>query len=152
MTVLLFYNTFSTYKLKLAFSLILNVFILIAFPFPVLFLSEGKGFAVTLCLIIIQVFTGAVMGSTFFSVLSYLPKDLIVYFSFGQGIAGIIVSLIRLIILSCLSSLEPSLVSFIGAIAFFSVSGFILIVGVVLLFVNTLLLMLSRLSIKIISS
>lgn len=113
----------------------LNMILIIICPFTVIFIKGLFGFCVTMSFILIQAGANAFGSSTFFSVISYLPKEYIIMFSTGQGAAGIIINIIRYIILFLVNNEDEQMRVTITAIIFFSVSGFLLIITIVLLFV-----------------
>ena len=99
MTIFLLFTNFSSYKTKLTLSLVFNIVLISLIPIATFFLSGVVGFSVTMTLMLSQCIAGCIMTSSFFTVVSYLPKDCIIFFSLGQGVSGIVVNVIRYVIL-----------------------------------------------------
>lgn len=132
---LLFFRNFSSFKITLIVSLIFNIILLSFIPISTIFLNGITGFAVTMTLMLSQCIAGCIMTSSFFTVVSYLPKDCIIYFSLGQGMSGIVVNIIRYIILISFSSDDKKKNLIIGTIIFFCVASFLLTLSLMLLIV-----------------
>ena len=120
MTIFLLFFNCSSYKIILAVSLLVNIVLVSLIPIATIFLSGVVGFSVTMVLMLGQCVAGCVMTSSFFTVVSYLPKECIIVFSLGQGVSGIVVNAIRYVILISFSLGDKKKNLIIGTILFFA--------------------------------
>ena len=84
MTIFLLFTNFSSYKTKLTLSLVFNIVLFSLIPIATFFLSGVVGFSVTMTLMLSQCIAGCIMTSSFFTVVSYLPKDCIIFLALGR--------------------------------------------------------------------
>ena len=84
MTIFLLFTNFSSYKTKLTLSLVFNIVLISLIPIATFFLSGVVGFSVTMTLMLSQCIAGCIMTSSFFTVVSYLPKDSIIFLALGR--------------------------------------------------------------------
>ena len=84
MTIFLLFTNFSSYKTKLTLSLVFNIVLISLIPIATFFLSGVVGFSVTMTLRLSQCIAGCIMTSSFFTVVSYLPKDCIIFLALGR--------------------------------------------------------------------
>ena len=83
------------------FSIIVSIICLILLPFFVFSFEKVStiSFIITIILILIMGLINALIQSGFLALTSYFPLDKIVFYSTGQGISGIIMSLLVLFVL-----------------------------------------------------
>ena len=116
-------------KSQLIVSILISIICLISLPCFV-FLSEINkkvGTAVTIILILIMGLINASLQNGFLSLTSYFPLDKIVFYSTGQGISGIIMALLQLIVLFYVNTGNTDDDYKHGAFIFFGISVLILI-------------------------
>jgi len=119
-------------KTQLICSLIISIISLISLPCFV-FLSETNkhlGTTITIILVLIMGLINASLQNGFLSLTSHFPLDKIVFYSTGQGISGIIMALLQLIVLFCINTGNPDEDFKYGAFIFFGISILILIVTI----------------------
>ena len=119
-------------KFQLIISLILSIICLVCLPCFV-FLSETNkqiGTAVTIILILIMGLNNASLQNGFLSLTSYFPLDKIVFYSTGQGISGIIMAMLQLVVLFFVNTGNTDEDFKYGAFIFFGISILILIIVV----------------------
>ena len=136
---LLFFRNFSSFKIKLITTLVLNILLVSAIPFAVIFMNGITSFVMTNVFMLSQCIAGCIMTSSFFSLVSYFPKDCIIYFSLGQGVSGIVVNIIRYIILVSFNSDDNKMNLIKGTILFFCTASLLLIISLILLIVSIIL-------------
>lgn len=133
---LLFFRNFSSFKIKLIVTLVLSILLVSAIPFAVIFMHGITSFIMTNVFMLSQCIAGSIMTSSFFSLVSYFPKDCIIYFSLGQGVSGIVVNIIRYIILASFNSVDKKMNLIKGTILFFCTASLLLIISLILLIVS----------------
>ena len=119
-------------KSQLIFSILISIVCLISLPCSV-FLSETRkhlGTTITIILILIMGLLNASLQNGFLSLTSYFPLDKIVFYSTGQGISGIIMALLKLLVLFYVNTGDIEEDHKYGAIIFFGISILILIIAV----------------------
>ena len=119
-------------KTQLICSLIISIISLISLPCFV-FLSETNkhlGTTITIILVLIMGLINASLQNGFLSLTSHFPLDKIVFYSTGQGISGIIMALLQLIVLFSVNTGNPDEDFKYGAFIFFGISILILIVTI----------------------
>ena len=119
-------------KSQLIFSILISIVCLISLPCSV-FLSETRkhlGTTITIVLILIMGLLNASLQNGFLSLTSYFPLDKIVFYSTGQGISGIIMALLKLLVLFYVNAGDIEEDHKYGAIIFFGISILILIIAV----------------------
>jgi len=119
-------------KTQLICSLIISIISLISLPCFV-FLSETNkhlGTTITIILVLIMGLINASLQNGFLSLTSHFPLDKIVFYSTGQGISGIIMACLQLIVLFCVNTGNPDGDFKYGAFIFFGISILILIVTI----------------------
>ena len=126
-------------KTQLICSILISIISLISLPFFV-FLSETNkhlGTIVTVILILIMGLINASLQNGFLSLTSHFPLDKIVFYSTGQGISGIIMALLELVVLFCVNTGNTDNDFKYGSLIFFGISVLILIItifGLIFLF------------------
>ena len=119
-------------KSQLIISIIISIICLICLPCFV-FLSETNkqlGTTVTIILILIMGLINASLQNGFLSLTSHFPLDKIVFYSTGQGISGIIMALLELVVLFYVNTGDTDEDFKYGAFIFFGISILILIIVV----------------------
>ena len=119
-------------KSQLIISIIISIICLICLPCFV-FLSETNkqlGTTVTIILILIMGLINASLQNGFLSLTSHFPLDKIVFYSTGQGISGIIMALLELVVLFYVNTGNTDEDFKYGAFIFFGISILILIIVV----------------------
>ena len=116
-------------KTQLICSIIISIISLISLPCFV-FLSETNkhlGTTVTIILILIMGLINASLQNGFLSLTSHFPLEKIVFYSTGQGISGIIMALLELVVLFCINTGNVDKDFKYGTFIFFGISILILI-------------------------
>ena len=117
-------------KFQLIISIIISIICLISLPCFV-FLSETNknlGMTATIILILIMGLINASLQNGFLSLTSHFPLDKIVFYSTGQGISGIIMALLELVVLFYVNTGNTDEDFKYGAFIFFGISVLILLV------------------------
>ena len=124
-----------SYKVQLIFGLIASIISLVILPLVVISFEKNSliGFIVTGGIILIQGLINAFCSSGFFGLTSFFPKEMIISLSIGQGISGILMNVIGYIVLVSVDTGNPDDDAELGAIIYFSISGFILLVAFIAL-------------------
>ena len=117
-------------KSQLMFSIIVSIICLILLPFVVFSFEKESTISsiITIILILIMGLINALIQSGFLALTSYFPLDKIVFYSTGQGISGIIMSLLVLFVLFYVNTGDTDNDFKYGALIFFGISVLILIV------------------------
>jgi ABC-type multidrug transport system fused ATPase/permease subunit len=80
-------------------------------------------------IILFQGLVNAFCCSGFFGLTSFFPMEMIISLSSGQGISGILMNVIGFIVIASTDSEDPK----IGAVIFFSISGLIILICLIIL-------------------
>ena len=117
-------------KSQLIFSIIVSIICLILLPFVVFSFGKESTISsiITIILILIMGLINALIQSGFLALTSYFPLDKIVLYSTGQGISGIIMSLLVLFVLFYVNTGDTDNDFKYAALIFFGISVIILIV------------------------
>jgi len=117
-------------KSQLIFSIIVSIICLILLPFFVFSFEKESTISsiITIILILILGLINALIQSGFLALTSYFPLEKIVLYSTGQGISGIIMSLLVLFVLFYVNTGDKDNDFKYGALIFFGISVVILIV------------------------
>ena len=126
--ILVFNKKIFSYKIQLIVTITLSMLSLVLLPISVLFFSPTVGFYLSCGIVLLQGFFNAVCLSSFFGLVSYFPTENIVMMSTGQGIAGILMNVIKYITLLSLSSFSEKDQNIYGTLIFFSISAVIMLV------------------------
>ena len=128
--ILLIKKKLFSLKSQLIFSIIVSIICLITLPFCVFSFEKNNiiGKVITVFLVLTMGLINALIQSGFLALTSYFPLDKIVFYSTGQGISGVIMALLQLVVLFYINTghLENDIKN--GALIFFGISVFILII------------------------
>ena len=124
-----------SYKVQLIFGLTASVITLVALPIVVSSFPKDSlnGFIFTGGIILFQGLVNAFCCSGFYCLTSFFPIEQIIALSSGQGISGILMNVIGYIVLASVDTKDKDKDNKYGAIIFFSISGFILLVNLIIL-------------------
>lgn len=125
-----------SYKSQLIFGLIASIVFLVVLPIVVISFEKDSltGFLLSGGIILIQGLINAFCSSGFFGLTSFFPMDMIISLSTGQGISGILMNIISYIVIASINTGNNDEDAELGAIIFFVISGFILLVTLIILF------------------
>jgi equilibrative nucleoside transporter 1/2/3 len=129
--IMIFKKQLITYKTQLIFGLIASIISLVALPFTVAPFEKDSltSFILTGGIILFQGLVNAFCCSGFFGLTSFFPMEMIISLSSGQGISGILMNVIGFIVIASTDQDDPK----IGAIIFFSISGLIILICLIIL-------------------
>ena len=121
-------------KFQLILGLICSIIILVLIPVVVTKLEKNSipNMVVTSILILIMGFINALLTSGFYSLASFFPLECVVSLNSGMAIAGILMNLIQYAVLAAVKG-DDDKYFIICALIFFSISGFILLVCLIIL-------------------
>lgn len=124
-----------SYKLQLLFGLIASIITLVILPIVVVSFEKNStsGFVFTAILILFQGLVNAFCCSGFYGLTSFFPMEMIISLSTGQGISGILMNVIGYIVLASVNTGNADDDAKYGAIIFFSISGAILLICLIIL-------------------
>ena len=124
-----------SYKTQLLFGLIASIITLVVLPIVVISFEKDsmKGFICTGAIILFQGLVNAFCCSGFYGLTSFFPMEMIISLSSGQGISGILMNIISFIVIASVDTGDNDDDSKYGAIIFFSISGWILLVCLIIL-------------------
>ena len=127
-----------SYKLQLIIGLIASIISLVILPLVVISFEKDSltGFILTAGIVLIQGLVNAFCSSGFFGLTSFFPMDMIISLSTGQGISGILMNIIGYIVTASVNTGNKDDDAKLGAIIFFSISGFILLISLVALIIG----------------
>mgnify|MGYP002625248512 CR=1 FL=1 len=133
--IMIFKKQLITYKTQLIFGLIASIISLVALPFAVAPFEKNSltSFIITGGIILFQGLVNAFCCSGFFGLTSFFPMEMIISLSSGQGISGILMNVIGFIVLASFDSDDKDKDAKLGAIVFFSISGFIILICLITL-------------------
>ena len=119
-----------SYRTELMIGIIGSIISLVLLPLIVIFFEKDSliGFIITGGIILILGLVDAFCSSGFFGLTSFFPQKMITCLSTGQGISGILMNIISFIVISSVNSGDNDKNAKLGAIIFFSISGFILLI------------------------
>ncbi len=104
-------------------------------PLCVIFLTGKTSFIISCIIVLLQGLANAVSLSCLYAIISHLPHEYIIAFTTGNGLAGILINVIRYLILALLGDPDEESNIIIGSIIFFSVSALIILIGLIFIFV-----------------
>ena len=124
-----------SFKTQLLFGLIASIITLVALPIVVSSFEKNslKGFIITGVIVVFQGLVNAFCCNGFYALVSFFPIEQIIALSSGQGISGILMNVIEYVILASINTGDEAKNHKIGAVIFFSISGFILLINLVIL-------------------
>ena len=136
--IMIWKKQFLSYKLQLIIGLIASIVSLVILPVVVILFEKNSltGFIVTAGLVLIQGLVNALCTSGFFGLTSFFPREMIISLSTGQGISGILLNIIGYIVLLSVNTGDNDKDAKLGAIIYFSISGFILLLTLLILFLG----------------
>lgn len=111
-----------SYKTLFYFSLCGYMFSLIFLPISAIYFPPNLGFKISCAIIFINGFSNAVISSSMFGLVSFFSIENVIAVGTGQGISGILMTLIRYAILLFIDEKKGLN---IGAYLFFGISAFI---------------------------
>ena len=119
-----------SYRTELMIGIIGSIISLVLLPLIVIFFEKDSliGFIITGGIILILGLVDAFCSSGFFGLTSFFPQRMIICLSTGQGISGILMNIISFIVISSINTGDNDRNAKLGAIIFFSISGFILLI------------------------
>ena len=122
-------------KIQLIMGLILSIIFLILIPIVVTSFDKNSkpNIIITSFLILIMGFVNALLTSGFYSLASFFPLENVVSLNTGMAIAGILMNVIQYIVLLFVNTGDKEKDIMISALVFFSISGFILLVCLIIL-------------------
>lgn len=124
-------------RMQLIIGLISSILFLIVIPIVVVKLEKNSilNIALTSFLILIMGFINALLTSGFYSLASFFPLDILVSLNSGMAIAGILMNVIEYIVLFAVETgdeeNDKNIIT--CALTFFIISGFILLVCLIIL-------------------
>jgi hypothetical protein len=122
-------------KFQLMIGLISSIIFLILIPIVVINFEKNSipNMVITSILIFIMGFINALLTSGFYSLASFFPLECIVSLNSGMAIAGILMNIIQYIVLVFVNTGDEEKDNIICALIFFSISGFILLLCLIIL-------------------
>ena len=123
-------------KFRLIFGLIFSIVSLVILPIIVISFEKNSltGFIFTAVVILFQGLVNALCCSGFFALSSFFPLEMIIALSSGQGVSGILMNVIQYIVLLSVDTGDKDNDAKYGALIFFSISGFVLLICLFILF------------------
>ena len=117
-------------KFQLIFSIIVSIICLIFLPFFVFPFEKNSTISIiiTILLVLTMGLINALIQSGFLALTSYFPLDKIVFYSTGQGVSGIIMALLVLVVLFYINTGDVDNDFKYGALIFFGISVIILLI------------------------
>ena len=124
-----------SYKTQLLIGLIGSMVSLVILPLVAICFEKNSliGFIITGGIILILGLVDALCSSGFFLLASFFPRKMIIYLSTGQGLSGILMNIISYIVISSVNTRNNDDNAKLGAIIFFSISGLILLITLLIL-------------------
>lgn len=113
--------------------LVLMSILFVVLPLVAYYLPDNTGFWISMVLIFIFGFSNSVMQGSCIAITSLFPGKAMAIFFTGTGIAGLMISLLRVFILLGFGDSGNGLT--IGTIVYFSISGFLQILTIVIYYV-----------------
>jgi ABC-type multidrug transport system fused ATPase/permease subunit len=117
-------------KSQLIFSIIVSIICLLCLPFFIFPFEKNSliSIIITILLVLVMGLINALIQSGFLALTSYFPLDKIVFYSTGQGISGIIMALLVLVVLFYINTGDVDDDFKYGSLIFFGISIFILLI------------------------
>ena len=124
-----------SYRIQLIIGLIISTASLVILPLIVINFEKNNltGFIFTALIILIEGLANAFCSSGFFGLTSFFPREMIISLSTGQGISGILMNIISYIVIASVNTGDKDKDAKLGAIIFFTISGFILLITLLIL-------------------
>lgn len=128
-------NPFSYYY-QILTSVVICAVCLGALPIVASYVSGLTGFVLSCILIALQGFANAIFQSNMYGICGYLPIKFIIAISYGNGIAGIGVNVIKFILLGAFESKDDNIDNLIyQTFIFYIIAVVMLIIGFILLLI-----------------
>lgn len=127
-----------SYKMQLIIGLISSFIALIILPFLVLLFEKNSltGFILTGAGMFLQGLVNSLCCNGFYALTSFFPPEMIIMLSTGQGVSGILMNFIEYLVIFFVYRGNDEDYSFkLGAIIYFSISGLILLLCLVILLI-----------------
>ena len=136
--ILIWKKQILSYKTQLIIGITGSMISLVILPLVAILFEKNSltGFILTAVIILILGFVDALCSSGFFGLTSFFPRKMIICLSTGQGISGILMNILSFIVISCVNTGDNDKNSKLGAIIFFSISGFILLITLIILLLS----------------
>ena len=128
--ILLIKKKLFSLKSQLIFSIVGSIICLITLPFFVFSFEKNSNISITFTVLLVLTMglINALIQSGFLALTSYFPLDKIVFYSTGQGISGVIMALLQLVVLFYINTGDIDDDFKFGALIFFGISVFILLI------------------------
>ena len=136
--IMIWKRQFMSYKVELIIGLIASIVSIVVLPIVVLLFEKNSltGFIVTAGIVLLLGLVNALCTSGFFGLTSFFPREMIISFSTGQGLSGILLNLIGYVVLLSVNTGDKDKDAKLGAVIYFSISGFMLLLTLFILFLG----------------
>ena len=136
--IMIWKRQFMSYKVELIIGLIASIISIVVLPIVVLLFEKNSltGFIVTAGIVLLLGLVNALCTSGFFGLTSFFPREMIISFSTGQGLSGILLNLIGYVVLLSVNTGDKDKDAKLGAVIYFSISGFMLLLTLFILFLG----------------
>jgi len=114
-----------SYKSMFYFSLLIYAFILFFFPYITIYFPSEISFKISCIFILLNGLANAVISNSMFGLVSFFPIENVIAVGAGQGISGILMTLIRYVILL---TLDPQKSINLSSYIFFGISSIIILI------------------------
>ena len=121
-----------TYRLKIIFSIISFIILLLLYPIIVLYTEKHVGFVLMCIAMLYTGFVSAVCSSSFYGLMGHLPIKYIVTFSLGCAYVGILMNVLRYIALLSIRTGSEDEILKKTTIMFFSITAVIMLICLIL--------------------
>lgn len=128
--ILLINKRLLSLKFQLVFSIVVSIICLISLPLFIFPFEKNSFFSITMTILLVLTMglINALIQSGLLQLTSYFPLEKIVFYSTGQGISGIIMALLVLVVLFYINTGDRDNDFKYGALIFFGISVIILII------------------------
>ncbi len=116
------------YKTQIYISLLIFLINIILLPIVTIYIKGNLGFKINCIIMLFNGIGNALISFSSFGLVSFFPIKCLISLSLGQGIAGILMNILRYIILFTLGDNEKNIN--LSSYIFFSVSAFILLITI----------------------
>ena len=114
-----------SYKTMFYSSLLIFAFILLFFPYITIYFPSEISFKISCFFILLNGLANALISNSMFGLVSFFPVENVIAVGAGQGISGILMTLIRYIILL---TLDPQKSINLSSYIFFGISSIIILI------------------------
>ncbi len=114
-----------SYKTMFYSSLLIYAFILLFFPYITIYFPSEISFKISCFFILLNGLASALISNSMFGLVSFFPVENVIAVGAGQGISGILMTLIRYIILL---TLDPQKSINLSSYIFFGISSIIILI------------------------